>query len=102
MLKILIMILNMIELGDKEELLESNVVAGDINYISRSGTKKINEMVLAKIRYNVELLPHILEADNNIINRSSLILKIQYSRAMWLFYMMNTDMFLHMKLSRKN
>ena len=42
---------NTIELGDKEELLESIVLAGDINYVSRPELKN-GENVLAKIRYN--------------------------------------------------
>jgi tRNA-uridine 2-sulfurtransferase len=61
---------NTIELGDKEELLESIVVADDINYISRPELK-INEIVHAKIRYNDKATPaKVLEADNNIIKIS--------------------------------
>lgn len=58
---------NTIELGDKEELLENSVTAGDINYISRKELKQ-NEIVLAKIRYNDKATPAIvLESDDNII-----------------------------------
>jgi tRNA-specific 2-thiouridylase len=61
---------NIIELGDKEELLESIAVAGDINYVSRKELKT-NEIVLAKIRYNDKATPaKVLETNNEIIKIS--------------------------------
>lgn len=42
---------NVIELGDKDSLLEKNVYANDINYVSKVNLKP-GELVLAKIRYN--------------------------------------------------
>lgn len=42
---------NVVEIGDKEELLESICVANEINYVSKSILKK-GEIVFGKIRYN--------------------------------------------------
>jgi len=65
---------NTIELGDKEELLENIVVAGDINYVS-CRELKVNEIVLAKIRYNDKATPaKVIDASDNTI-------KISFSEA---------------------
>ena len=42
---------NVVEIGDKEELLENICVANEINYVSKSLLKK-GEIVFGKIRYN--------------------------------------------------
>lgn len=56
-----------VELGDKEELLESNVFAEDINYVSVNSLKA-DEIVLAKIRYSDKAAPaRVINADKERI-----------------------------------
>jgi tRNA-specific 2-thiouridylase len=63
---------NTIELGDKEELLESIVLAGDVNYVSRLELKN-GENVLAKIRYNDRATQaKVIEASDDTIKISFL------------------------------
>lgn len=59
---------NIVEIGNKEELLECDCIAGEINYISKPELKK-GEIVLAKIRYNDKASPaEIIEADEQKIH----------------------------------
>lgn len=61
---------NIVELGDKEELLESTVFATDINYVSSDQLKE-NELVFAKIRYADKATPaKIISADKKSIKLS--------------------------------
>ena len=63
---------NTIELGDKEELLESIVLAGEVNYVSRLELKN-GENVLAKIRYNDRATKaKVIEATDDTIKISFL------------------------------
>jgi len=58
---------NVVEIGDKEELLENICIANEINYVSKSLLKK-GEMVFGKIRYNDRAsLAEVIEADENQI-----------------------------------
>ena len=56
-----------VELGDKEELLESVCVADEINYVSKSSLKK-GEIVFGKIRYSDRAAAaEVIYADENQI-----------------------------------
>lgn len=56
-----------IEIADKEELLESVVIAIDINYVSKEELK-VGEIVFAKIRYaDKAAKAEVLESTNSII-----------------------------------
>ncbi|KAF0210344.1 MAG: tRNA(5-methylaminomethyl-2-thiouridylate)-methyl [Ignavibacteria bacterium] len=63
---------NVVELGDKDELLECIVQAKDLNYVSRNELKQ-DEIVFAKIRYSDKATPaKILYADSETIKLSYL------------------------------
>ncbi len=63
---------NVVELGDKEELLETIVLAHDINYVSTNQLNE-NEFVFAKIRYaDSATEAKIIFADENSIKLSFL------------------------------
>jgi tRNA-specific 2-thiouridylase len=63
---------NIVELGDKDELLNCLVCAKDINYVSVDGIKE-NDIVYAKIRYADKATPaKIISADENSIKLSYL------------------------------
>ncbi len=47
---------NLIEIGDKEDLLERKLTAKDINYVSRGSLKK-GDIVYGKIRYSDKMTP---------------------------------------------
>lgn len=58
---------NVVEIGDKEELLENICLANEINYISKSFLKR-GEIVFAKIRYSDRAsVAEVLESDKNQI-----------------------------------
>ena len=58
---------NIVEIADKEELLENYVSAGDINYVSKSSLK-VGEVVFAKIRYaDKALAAEVIESGNEKI-----------------------------------
>ncbi len=60
--------LNIIEIGDKEELLEKDVTALDVNYVSRAELKK-GETVFGKIRYSDKATPaEVIYSDENKIH----------------------------------
>ncbi len=61
---------NVVELADKEELLETIVIAQDINYVSAVKLRE-NDVVLAKIRYSDKAAPaKIISADEFTIKLS--------------------------------
>ncbi|MBI1939566.1 MAG: tRNA 2-thiouridine(34) synthase MnmA [Ignavibacteriales bacterium] len=77
---------NIVEIADKEELLENYVSAGDINYVSKSSLK-VGEVVFAKIRYadkaaaaeviesgNEKIVIKFLEPKNAITPGQSLVI----------------------------
>jgi len=60
--------LNIIEIGDKEELLEKDVIAQDVNYVSRAELKK-GEIVFGKIRYSDKATAaEVIYSDQNKIH----------------------------------
>lgn len=62
---------NTVEIGDKDELLESVCTAGDINYVSKPELKK-GEIVFGKIRYSDKA------AAAEIIETNELLIKIKF------------------------
>ncbi|MEG8947410.1 tRNA 2-thiouridine(34) synthase MnmA [Rosettibacter firmus] len=59
---------NIIEIGDKEEILEKDVIANDINYVSRTELKA-GEIVFGKIRYSDKATPaEVIYADDKKIH----------------------------------
>lgn len=59
---------NTIEIADKEELLQSGVIASEINYVSRASLNS-GEKVLGKIRYaDKASIAQVIEADENRIH----------------------------------
>ncbi len=50
---------NIIELGDKEDLLQNKLIACDVNYVSRN-LLKTGEVVIAKIRYSDKGTPAVV------------------------------------------
>ncbi|MFC2082121.1 tRNA 2-thiouridine(34) synthase MnmA [Bacteroidota bacterium] len=58
---------NIIEVGDKDDLLQSNLEANEVNYISTDKLKK-GERIIAKIRYNDKGAPAVIvESDDEKI-----------------------------------
>ncbi len=58
---------NTVEIGDKEELFQSTLIADDINYVSKSQLKP-GESVICKIRYNDNgSLAEVVESDDDKI-----------------------------------